>query len=448
MHVAALLSFSIEKLQTREGGLDFQRIRDLVETRLDDIPRYRQRLVHRPLSDEPVWMDAEGFDLDYHVRHTALPQPGNRTALNELVGRVIEQPLDRKRPLWEMWLIEGLEDGEFALLFKVHHCMVDGASGMHLLFSLFSLCADEKVEFGSHWSARPRRSRLTLLAEELDEQASRSAELASLVAGAVRHPQQAMRQVRRSIHDIGQAVGGALMPHTHSPLNAPLGRHRRIERVSLSLNSVKAIGSATQTTVNDVLLAVVAGGLRGFIKGNGYPDEGLALRVCLPVDCRPPDDDFQRANCVSALFADLPVDEPDPLTCLLSIRNQTDKLKKSGAAHGTELLVEMNNLMGADWMTRLGRRLAMGLSPFNLVVTNVRGPSVPLYLLGAKLQTIVPFVPLMQNQGLGVAVASYCDRVDLGLSADRDQIPNLPDLARSMLDSHLALQAAVLQPPG
>ncbi len=446
MHVAALLSFRAGKLQTGAGGIDIQRIRDLVSTRLDGMPRYRQRIVHRPVSEDPVWMDAEDFDLDYHVRHTALPQPGDPVALNELVSRVIEQPLDQEHPLWELWLIEGFEDCGFALLFKVHHCMVDGASGMQLLFSLFSLSADEEVELGSHWSARPRRSSLALLAEELEERASRSAEVASLVAGAVRYPRRTLRRVRTSIHDIGQAVGGALMPHTGSPLNARPGRHRRIERVSLGLSSVKAISRAAQTTVYDVLLAVVAGGLRGFFEGNSDPDQRLALRVCLPVDSRPPDDDFKRANCVSALFADLPVDEPDPLVCLLSIRDQTERLKRSGAAHGTELLVEMNNLLGTDWLTRLGRRLARGLSPFNLIVTNVRGPSVPLYLLGAQLENIVPFVPLVQNQGLGVAIASYCDRVDLGLSADREQIPNLHDLACSMLDAHLALQAAVREP--
>ena len=446
MHVAALLRFSVEQLQTEEGGLDIQRIRDLVETRLDDMPRYRQHIIHRPLSAEPAWMDSEGFDLTYHVRHTALPQPGDRTALNELAGRLIEQPLDRKRPLWELWVIEGLAEDEFALLFKIHHCMVDGASGMQLLFALLSLSADEQVEFGSDWSARPRRSGLTLWAEELEERISRSVELASLVGEVVRHPRRALRRAGASIHDIGQAVGGALMPHTGSPLNARLGRHRRIERVSFELSSIKEISKATQSTVNDVLLAVVAGGLRGFFEKNSGLDRELALRVCLPVDCRPPDDDFKRANCVSVLFADLPVDEPDPLACLLSIRNQTETLKKSGAAHGTELLVEMNDLLGADWLTRLGKRFASRLSPFNLIVTNIRGPSVPLYLQGVRLRSIVPFVPLVQNQGLGVAIASYCDRIDLGLSADREQIPNLGDLARSMLDAQLELQDAVWPP--
>ncbi len=317
---------------------------------------------------------------------------------------------------------------------------------MQLLFALLSLSADEQVEFGSDWSARPRRSGLTLWAEELEERISRSVELASLVGEVVRHPRRALRRAGASIHDIGQAVGGALMPHTGSPLNARLGRHRRIERVSFELSSVKEISKATQSTVNDVLLAVVAGGLRGFFEKNSGLDRELALRVCLPVDCRPPDDDFKRANCVSVLFADLPVDEPDPLACLLSIRNQTETLKKSGAAHGTELLVEMNDLLGADWLTRLGKRFASRLSPFNLIVTNIRGPSVPLYLQGVRLRSIVPFVPLVQNQGLGVAIASYCDRIDLGLSADREQIPNLGDLACSMLDAQLELQAAVWPP--
>ncbi len=446
MHVAALLKFGPRGLAPDPEALDLDHFRTFISKRLDDLPRYRQRIEHRPLSEHPVWVDDDHFDIEYHLRHTALPHPGDSASLNRLIARLIEQPLDLKRPLWEIWTIEGLEEGGFAMLFKIHHCMVDGAGGMHLLFSLLSPSSEVESESGSDWAARPPRSRLALLNEELDERASRSLKVANFIGEAIFHPRQTLRRARASARDVGQAVGGALMPHSRSPLNGPLGRHRRVDRLTLTLESVKSVGKATGSTINDVMLAVVTGALRKYLKQDEAGSQKLSLRVCLPVNRRPETDNFERANCVSALFADLPVGEADALSRLSYIQDQTQVLKNSGAARGTEMLVEFNNLLSADWITRLGMQAASSLEPFNLIVTNVRGPSAPLYLLGARLSEIVPFVPLMPNQRLGIAIASYCNQVTLGLSGDWEGIANLEELRTYLEDEHDNLQAAISPP--
>lgn len=447
MHVAAVAILGVGPLRTEEGGLDAARIARYVESRLSSLPRYRQKLSTTPLQKHPIWIDDDHFDLHYHVRHTALPQPGGDDRLKALCGRILSQPLDRGRPLWELWLVEGLEGDRFAIVSKVHHCMVDGASGVSLLTLLFRDSPDDEIHGTEAWFPRTRPASLRLAAEELWYTALAPASIARDLGRALLHPEAALRWTRARGAAVGEALRAGLRRPPTTALNEPIGPHRRVEWRIFPLDEIKRLRRALGGTVNDVVLTLVTGAVRRFLARRGEKLEGLQYRVVVPVNMRADRSDQGAANRVSAFFLSLPVGEDDPRTRFDLVRQQSLLQKTAKAADGIDFFTQLVDRSGSTLLTRVGVDLAARMQPYNLIV-NVPGPQLPLYVLGARLEELHPLPPLFERQGLGIAVLSYDGRVCWGLVADRDVVPDLAALAGDLDDALDELrQAAHSTPP-
>ncbi|MGH0037053.1 MAG: WS/DGAT/MGAT family O-acyltransferase [Myxococcota bacterium] len=429
MHVAAVAIFESGPLRSQDGGLDGPRITRYVESRLPCLPRYRQRLAFTPFQRHPVWVDDDHFDLHYHVRHTALPRPGSEEQLKHLAGRILSQPLDRDRPLWEMWVIEGLERDRFALLTKVHHCMVDGASGTSLLTQLFRPTPDDTIEPIAAWSPRRHPSVLRLGVDEVVERISGPLSILKDLAEAVQSPARTLDLVKSRGASVVEAVRDGLHLPSESELNRPIGPHRRVEWRTFDLPELKALKKSLGGTINDLVLTVVTGAIRRFLERRGEPLDDLDYRVVIPVNMRSGSGDPELANRVSAFFMTLPVSEPDPIRRLQQVQSETARLKGSRAADGIDFFTQLVERSRSTWLTEVGVRFAARVQPYNQIVSNVPGPQFPLYVLGAPLTRLFPLAPLFERQGLGTAVMSYDGRVCWGLVADRDTVPDLGALA-------------------
>jgi WS/DGAT/MGAT family acyltransferase len=445
MHVAVLAIFESGPLDDGRGGLAFDRLCDYVESRLSFERRYRQRLAFTPLQRHPIWIDDTSFNLRYHVRHTSLPRPGSEEQLKQLAGRIMSQQLDREKPLWEMWFIEGLESERFALIGKVHHCMVDGVSGVGLLQSLLNVSTDPSFEPGPVFQPRSTPSIGELLLDEAIRGAAAPLSTLRAARNALRRPREASQSLAENAKAVWHAVHAGTRLPANTPLNQPIGTHRRVDWRSLDLAEVKDLKKRLDGTVNDVVLTVVAGAMRRFFKARrvNFPD--LDFRIVVPVNMR---DGFQEprdANRVSALFVELPISERDPLRRFELIRNTTLRMKASHAAEGIDLFNRFLDWSGSDVINHWGTRLLSAVRPHNMIVTNVPGPDFPLYMLGAKLHAMVPQLPLFQNQGLGVAAMSYLGQIHYGLVADWDLVPDLSDLAGSIDVAFAELREAALK---
>jgi WS/DGAT/MGAT family acyltransferase len=429
MHVASTQVFEAGPLRTLDGGVDAEAIRKSIAASLHRIPRYRQKLAWIPFEARPVWVDDADFNLDYHVRHTALPRPGSPRQLKRLSARVMQQHLDRARPLWEIWIVEGLEEERFALISKVHHCMVDGVSGVDLLRLLLSASPDAVPAEGPAFIPRPTPSRLELWRDELWRRAT-------LPLAAVRDVRRLLGEARDTRGELAlraraalETVGATLRSASETPLNAPIGPHRRFDWTSFELAEVKAVRRALGGSLNDAVLGVVTGALRRFLARRQVDLAELDFRILAPVSVRGADEAGRLGNRVSAWVLPLPLAEPDPRRQLAAIRERTEELKTSKRAVGAEMLTRV-----AEWtpstLLSLGARNATRLLPFNLVVTNVPGPQMPMYLLGARMEAVYPHVPLAENLGLGVALLSYDGRLHWGFNADYDLVPDLHDFVR------------------
>jgi WS/DGAT/MGAT family acyltransferase len=436
MHIGALMLFEGRPLLNSSGGADMRRLRQHVAGHLPAIPRYRQRLLHAPGDGAPVWIDDADFHIGAHVRHVRLKRPADLRALQRVASHILSQPLDRSRPLWEMWVVDGLADGRLAIINKTHHCMVDGIAGADLLTILLSPVASGTVERPPHWLPRPAPSPSMLMRDRLAREASAARAAAAEVWRIARNPSRAGKFTRYAA-GIWQALGLGVRPAPDSPLNRPIGPHRRFAWFSVDLRDVKEVKNQLGATVNDVVLATVAGALRRFLLRRD-PDSRLCdLRVLIPVNTRSAAESSAMGNHVAAWLMHLPVGEPQPLRRLAQIRSTTAALKGANDVLGAELLTGAgSSLLG--W----GARLLERLRPFNLVVTNVPGPPLPLYLLGARLQHVYPLVPLFPNQGLGVAVFSYADTLCWGLNADCHVVPDIDALAEAVGDAFRELREA------
>ncbi len=423
MHVGATLLFEGGPLLMRAGGVDVRRLRQYIGARLGAIPRYRQRLHPSPPDGQPVWVDDAHFDLAAHVRHVRLGRPGDARALRRLVGRMFSEPLDRGRPLWEMWVVDGLPDGRFAVVNKMHHCMVDGVAGADLLSILLTPTPIDTIPHAPRWVPRPVPTPLALLRDRVARRGKTARAAAREFWQVLRHPGQGAAWTRYA-GALWQTLGLGLRPAPESPFNRRIGPHRRFAWLSVDLREVKQIKNQLGGTVNDVVLATVAGGLHRFLKQRDSDGTPPDLRALVPVSTRTSGEPCAMGNHVAAWLMPLPVAEPEPLQRLARVRTLTTALKGANDMLGAELLSAAGStLLG------LGVRLVERMRPFNLVVTNVPGPPLPLYLLGARLQRVYPLVPLFPNQGLGVAVFSYADTLSWGLNADCHVVPDLDALA-------------------
>jgi diacylglycerol O-acyltransferase len=437
MHVAGVMLF--------EGPPPpYSDLLDVFERRLPLVPRYRQRLAFVPLGQgRPKWVDDPHFNLRYHVRSTALASPGSERQLKDLAGRVFSQQLDRDKPLWEVWLVEGLDDDRFAVLSKTHHALVDGISGVDILSVLFDTSPEPAAPTGpgDRWLPRPLPSRAQLLAEALLERATIPAELGRSARALLRGPVRIAEGARDAAVGVGAMAWAGLNPAPSSPYNKSIGPHRRYTWVRTSLHDLKAIKNELGGTVNDVVLSVVAGGLGRHLRRRGRKTDGLELKAMVPVSVRTGDQRGALGNRVAAMMAPLPVWCQEPVARLDIVREELKGLKAGGQAVGAQVLTELTGFAPPTIMDQASRLMARQRY-FNLVVTNVPGPQFPLYLLGRRMLDPFPMVPLAKNQALGVALLSYDGRINFGLVGDYDLLWDLDDFAVDLEESLAELAAA------
>jgi WS/DGAT/MGAT family acyltransferase len=429
MHVGAVAVFAPGPLLSPGGGFDIERFAKFVESVL--APRYRQRLAWMPVTGDPVWVDDARFNLHYHLRHLSLPHPGDERQLKRLAGHVMSLPLDRSRPLWELWVVEGLAQGGFAVITKTHHCMVDGVGTSDLMAASMQLRPDTSVSEPRRWEPRPAPGGLRLLAGELARRAGLSLAAVGAAAGAVTHPLRALSAVRESVVSLGEIVGAGLHRASPTCLNLEIGPHRRFDWLRYDLDAVKQVKNRLGATVNDVVLANAAGALRSFLIQRGEDVAKLDFRAMVPVSIRTQDERGRFGNRLVTVAVPLPLGEPDARARLAQVALSTKRVKASRQAGGMEIMEEIS-----DWgLTRLFTqfaRLAALSRPFNVVVTNVPGPQVEAYLLGSPLREAYPLVPLFENQALGIALFSYHGGLFWGLNADWDALPDLHVLAEAL----------------
>ncbi|MDQ3586943.1 MAG: wax ester/triacylglycerol synthase family O-acyltransferase [Actinomycetota bacterium] len=425
MHVGALVIF--------EGPPPSRE--DLVhhlETRLALVPRYRQKLAFpRFETGRPFWVDDPRFNIDYHLRHTALPGPGSLEQLRGLVGGIFSQRLDRSKPLWELWLVEGLESGKFALISKTHHALVDGISGVDLSAVLFDLGPVPQAIEGAddRWTPAPEPSDAELVAEGVKGLLRRPLELAGQAAGALSHPGRTVDEVREAAEAVGEIVWAGLNPAPDVLLNQRIGPHRRLWWVQSELDELKAVKNSLGGTVNDVVLAVVAGALGRWLRERGVRTEGLELRALVPVSIRTEDEHDALGNRIAAMRGPLPVYAEDPVERLEIVRTAMEGLKESKQALGAEVIAGLQDFAPPTILAQASR-VNFSTRLFNLIVTNVPGPQFPLYLLGREMEEIVPVAFLPTDHALAIAIMSYNGKLDFGLLADYDALPDLEAVGR------------------
>lgn len=406
-----------------------------VEGRLAALPRYRQVVREVPLHlGQPVWQDDPDFRLAYHVRRTAVAPPGDDATLRELCGRLLSSRLDRHKPLWEMWQIEGLPDGQFAILNKVHHAMVDGLSGVGIVESLLDPDRHAKQPPSRAWHPQPQPDTLRLLgstiADDLRAPGSRLRHLAARLS----RPQDLLRPAAAAV--LGTLRLGEQLSHIEQQLIGVPGEHRSWAWAAADLNEVKLIKNRLGGTVNDVILTAIAGGFRRFLEHrNVHLSEQSQVRTMVPVSTRSPGDEAG-GNEVAALFADLPVGLADPLERFVATRAGLDQVKRSGVLQSTKALVDNAILVpapilaAAGWLAGHAPQLAVGT-----ITTNVPGPQHPLYLLGRRVRTMIPYVPLGMNQLITVAIFTYDGAVTCGVTGDYDHVPDVNLLAAGIKES-------------
>ncbi len=447
MHVASTQILEAGPLGKDDGGIDADAFKRLVAASLHLIPRYRQKLRNIPFENHAVWVDDPEFNLDYHLRHTSLPRPGSDEQLKALSARIMQQHLDRSRPLWEIWLVEGLEGGRFALISKVHHCMIDGVSGVDLMHILMSLSPEPVIPDAPVYIPRPAPSPFELWRHELWRRLSLPLEALRDARQFLDEAKDTRRELLVRARAIAQMLGTSLRRPSQTPLNQEVGPHRRFDWCLMPLRDVKAVRKSLGGSLNDVVLAVVTGAVRRFLSHRRVDPRGIDFKVMTPVSVRTEDERGQMGNRVSAWFLQLPIGEEDPVKQLHAIREVTAELKESKHAVGASVLTQV-----VEWtpstLLALGARNITRLLPFNMVVTNVPGPQVPIYTLGAPMLEIYPHVPLIDGTGLGIALLSYDGRLCWGFNADYDVVPDLAVFVQAVRDAFDELRAlADVSPP-
>jgi diacylglycerol O-acyltransferase len=423
MHVGGVLV-----LEPPPGGLDA--LAALVEARLPLVPRYRQRVAEIPghLAN-PVWVDDPEFDIAYHLRRSGLPRPGTQEQLLELVSRLTSRVLDRDHPLWEAYLIDGLSGGRVAVVTKTHPALVDGLSAIDIGQVLLDVERDAPAPGPAEWRPRPAPSGAELVVQALDEYVRRPSSLVDSVRGAVTDVRSTAGRLSSVAGGLVRTARSAVLPAPNSPLNAPLGRQRRVAVARAELDDVKMIRKAHGGSVNDVLLTVVTGALREWLLSRGVPVvAATTVRALVPVSLQ--DTDHEPGNRVSSLLVDLPVGEPNPRVRLTRLGYAMRGIAQHGQSVGADSLIALTGF-APPTLHALGARAARGLSRrlFNLVVTNVPGPQVPLYAAGGEMLEVFPVVPLARGQGLSIGMTSYNGRVFFGLNADLDSVGDVHVLA-------------------
>lgn len=420
----------------------FAAVLDHIRSRLGFVPRYRQKLAYPPLdSGRPLWVDDPTFNLEYHVRHSALPAPGSEQQLYRLAARIVSQQLDRSKPLWECWFVEGLERNRFALIFKTHHALVDGVSGVDLATVLFDLQAVPQRTEQEPWQPRPEPTSAELVAAGVAGLAKTAIDVAGKAIGAATNPSGAVEALREAAEGIGEIVWAGLNPAPDTPLNVPIGPHRRYAIVRNQLEDFRYVKRVLGGTVNDIVLATVSGSLGRWLRSRGVRTEGLELRALVPVSIRAQDQRHQLGNQIVLMRGPLPVYIRDPVARLRFVKEAMDGLKESKQAVGAKVLADVQQLAPPTILAQASR-IQFSTRLFNLITTNVPGPQFPLYVLGRELQDLFPIAFLPKNHGLAIAIMSYNGRVNFGLLGDYDALPDVEMVADGIADGLAELKRA------
>jgi diacylglycerol O-acyltransferase / wax synthase len=422
MHIASTMVCDAGPLRRRDGGIDVDTFKRATESFLHLVPRYRQRLHAIPFFDHAVWVDDPHFDIDYHIRHTALPVPGSADQLKKLSARIMAQPLDRKHPLWETWIVEGLEGDRFAMITKIHHCMIDGASGVDLAYIQMSPTPEVR-ELGTppRFYPRPAPSRFELWRDEVARQIGIPfaivRDFRQFTADAEDLGQELLTRAKAVVNTLGMGTSA-----DETPMNGRGGPHRRVDWLTCQLDDMKAVRKAWGCTINDVVLTIVTGAVREYLLNRRVDPTQIEFRVSSPVSVRREEERGKMGNKVSSWIIPLPISCETPREQLDAIHTHTRELKESRQALGVEMMMQV-----AEWtpstLLALGARAMSG--PINTIVTNVPGPQIPLYFHGARVREIYPMVPLLDGMGLGIAVTSYAGAMSFGFNADPDIVPDL-----------------------
>lgn len=434
MHVGSLTLF-----QEQPGVLDHERLVKLIRDRIAYVPRYRQRLREVPgRLASPVWVDDERFDVTFHVRRSALPAPGTLRQLNDLVARIMSRPLDRRHPLWEVYLVEGVEGNRFALLSKTHQAMVDGITAVDI--GEVILEDSDQVRGAPVTTWRPARgpSSVELVAGAFGDVVGHPTALVDVVSGGV-------GAARKAVSDVVATVMAAVRPQDPNPLAVEVGQQRRFTTVDLRLDDLRAVRRAQGGTINDVALAVVTGALRSWLLSRGMPvTHETIVRTLVPMSVS---GDVGAASLVDALLLDLPVGEPDPIIRLQRIEYDTARYGEETRPVGAMAMVGLVGFASPTLHT-LGARVGASLSEraYTLTITNVPGPQTALYAGGARMLAAYPIIPLASRHALSIGMTSYDGGVFLGLNADRDAMADLDVLAQSLRESLAELLEAARGP--
>jgi diacylglycerol O-acyltransferase / wax synthase len=418
MHIGAVMTFEGPP-PTRED------LRAHITSCLHLVPRYRQKLTFPRLEmGRPLWVDDPSFNIDYHVRHTALPQPGGIEQLRLLAARIFSQRLDRTKPLWELWLVQGLEDNRFAVISKTHHSLVDGVSGVDLTTVLFDVSPtpSEPVEQG--WTPSPEPSQANLVAAGIRGIAGTPVGFVRRALDVARHPRSAAGEAAEAAEGLGEVAWSFINPPPATPLNVPIGPHRRVLWLGFPLKDLKAIKNSLGGTVNDVFLAVATGALRRWLHSRGVRTEGLELRGIVPVSIRGDTEKSALGNRITAMLGPLPVYAEDPIERLRIVSESMQGLKESKQAVGAETLTRLQDFAPPTILAQASR-LNFSTRAYNLLVTNVPGPQFPLYLLGREMQELAPVPFLAPKRALAIAIMSYNGNVVIGLMGDYDAMADL-----------------------
>jgi diacylglycerol O-acyltransferase / wax synthase len=407
---------------------------DTLRGRLHLVPRYRQKLSVPPGgTGRPLWVDDPSFSIEYHVRHTALPKPGSEDQLLRLAGRIFSQQLDRTKPLWEVWMVEGLKDGGFALITKTHHALIDGIAGVDIAQVVFDLgpVPTEVPHPDEPWEPAPEPSPAGVLAAGALGLVKTGLRTAGAAASLATRPGEALRSARVALEGLGEVAWAGMNPAPETPLNVEIGPHRRYVVVRNSLADFKAVKNAFGGTVNDVVLTVVSGALRGWLQSRGVRTEGMELRALVPVSIRSKDQRGTTGNRIAAMRGPLPVYIEDPIARLRTVKAGMDDLKESKQAVGAEVLAGVQNFAPPTILAQASR-LNFSTRLFNLIVTNVPGPQFPLYVRGREMLDVFPVAFLPKNHALAIAIMSYHGRMNFGLLGDYDALPDIGLIAEGI----------------
>jgi len=444
MHVGGVTTFQIP-----ETGFDHARLVELISRRIALVPRYRQKVRWVPgRLANPVWVDDEDFDVTYHVRRSALPRPGTDAQLRELVGRLQSRQLDRQRPLWEIYLVEGLDRGRVAIVTKTHHAMVDGVSAVDIGTVMLDVAATPRDVPDDDWQPARGPGPVALVAGAVGDLVRRPTHAAESLRGAVLDARATADRVAGVAGGVLSSLRSMARPAPGSPLNARIGEQRRFGMAATDLQDHRRIRTAHGGTVNDVVLATVTGALRAWLLTRGEPvTPHTTVRAMVPVSVRQPGV-AAAGNRVSSYFVDLPVGEGSAVMRLHQVSHAMRGHKESGESVGADALVQLSGF-APPTMHALGARVASSMTRrvFNLVVTNVPGPQYPLYAAGARMLQMYPVVPLAKGQAVSIGVTSYDGGVYYGLNADRDAMPDVDVLAACLEDALAELVGTVGTPP-